>query len=336
MSEKFKETKVTRPLLYILTQKGYLDKTTLENSFQDAEIYPSKKLWQYSLDGFLLSLGIVFMLCGVIFFFAYNWAIVPKFVKLGLVQSGIIILTLLVFTRKKNDLLTKIGLTAACVLVGATFAVFGQIYQTGANAYDFFLWWTILISAWVLAADFLPLWAIYIFLVNMTIILYVGQVLGHWFHAYMLNILFLINAGVVFIWEFIRYQRSISYQHRWFGRLVMVGALSVILLVVEVGIWDHFGESGQVLGAVLMLIFLSLGIYVYAYKIHDIFALSMIYLCLIAVGSTIIYEAMGGLDTYLETAFVCAIFSISATALTVIHLIRLSKKWQQKQVNIIS
>ncbi|WP_315814113.1 hypothetical protein [Paraflavitalea speifideaquila] len=45
-------------------------------------------------------------------------------------------------------------LTAAAVLLGVLMAVFGQVYQTGANAYDLFLSWTIAITLWVVIANF--------------------------------------------------------------------------------------------------------------------------------------------------------------------------------------
>ena len=43
-----------------------------------------------SVKTFLLSLGIAFLVSGVIFFFAYNWASLHKFIKLGLLQALII------------------------------------------------------------------------------------------------------------------------------------------------------------------------------------------------------------------------------------------------------
>lgn len=330
MSEKFKETKITRSLLYVLARRGHLNKTSMQQALQKSEIYPSRQFWLYSLDGFLLGLGIVFLLCGVIFFFAYNWAGIPKFAKLALVQVGIAAFATLVLVKKNYNLLSKMGLMAACVLVGAAFAVFGQIYQTGANAYDFFLWWTILISTWVWVGAFLPLWALYVFLINVTIVLYTGQVMGYWFEAYTFDILFVFNVLVLAIREYWAYLYEDLYKDRWFGRLVAMGALSIIVMVVVSGVWNHYTE-GYLLANTLMFLGLGSGIYIYTFRIRDLFILSMIYLSLILMASAWMYRWLAYSDEYILTAFVTALFTIGATTLTVNHLLKISKKWQLEE-----
>ena len=45
----------------------------------------------------------------------------------------------------------------ATFLIGTLFAVFGQIYQTGADAYDLFLGWTLFTILWAVAIRFAPL-----------------------------------------------------------------------------------------------------------------------------------------------------------------------------------
>jgi uncharacterized membrane protein len=78
--------------------------------------------------------------------------------------------------------------------VGVLYGVFGQIYQTGAITYDFYLVWTAFISLWVIISNFPPLWLLYLFLVNLTFGLYSEQVAQNWSSVFILTILFLFNT----------------------------------------------------------------------------------------------------------------------------------------------
>ena len=134
-------------------------------------LYANKKEWNRFLSIFLLAVGIGFTVSGIIFFFAYNWNDLPKFAKLGIVE---VLLVSSVFTRWSR-LVKQILLTGATFLIGTLFAVFGQIYQTGADAYDLFLGWTLFTILWAVAARFAPLWLTFIGLLCTTIWLYTNS-----------------------------------------------------------------------------------------------------------------------------------------------------------------
>ena len=125
-------------------------------------MYADKKQWNQFLSIFLLAAGVGFTVAGIIFFFAYNWEDLPKFAKLGIVQTLLVASVLLTIFTRWNVLIKQIILTGATFLVGTLFAVFGQIYQTGADAYDLFLGWTLFTILWAVAIRFTPLWLTFI------------------------------------------------------------------------------------------------------------------------------------------------------------------------------
>ena len=94
-------------------------------------MYADKKQWNQFLSIFLLAAGVGFTMAGIIFFFAYNWEDLPKFAKLGIVQTLLVASVLLTIFTRWNVLIKQIILTGATFLIGTLFAVFGQIYQTG-------------------------------------------------------------------------------------------------------------------------------------------------------------------------------------------------------------
>ena len=55
-------------------------------------------------------------------------------------------------------------------------AVYGQVYQTGADAFGLFLGWAALIFSWVMIGEFAALWLLWLVLLNTGAILYWQQV----------------------------------------------------------------------------------------------------------------------------------------------------------------
>ena len=156
-------TKIDREDIHIIGRHSNWKQESIDTLLKQ-EIYSNQIAWQKFLKLFFISLGVGFTTAGILFFFAYNWADLHKFVKIGLVEGLITTTTLIVLFSKLNSDIKNIILTGASILVGVLFAVFGQIYQTGANAYDFFLGWTVFITLWVAISNFAPLWFIFIIL----------------------------------------------------------------------------------------------------------------------------------------------------------------------------
>ena len=171
-------------------------------------LYANKKEWNRFLSIFLLAVGIGFTVSGIIFFFAYNWNDLPKFAKLGIVEVLLVSSVLLTVFTRWSRLVKQILLTGATFLIGTLFAVFGQIYQTGADAYDLFLGWTLFTILWAVAARFAPLWLTFIGLLCTTIWLYNIQIAsrGSW------EMILLANA-VTWICALSTVITAVSYTH---------------------------------------------------------------------------------------------------------------------------
>ena len=110
----------------------------------------------------VLAVAVGQLLAGIAFFFAFNWAELPPFAKLGLIQGGIVLCAAGAWIGRRHQIAWEALLTAAAALVGVLLAVFGQIYQTGADAYTLFVGWGLLILPWVVLARALPLWVLWL------------------------------------------------------------------------------------------------------------------------------------------------------------------------------
>jgi len=154
-------TKAPRSVIKLLARHSDWRTEEVDEALK-SEVYADKSQWHWLLRLLLLALGLGFLASGILFFFAYNWADIPKFGKLTLAGLAVVITAILALIPSLSELVRKCMVTTAAFLVGPFFGVFGQIYQTGANAYDLFFGWVVFIAIWVIAVDFAPLWLLFV------------------------------------------------------------------------------------------------------------------------------------------------------------------------------
>ena len=132
------------------------------------------RMW--AMRAFLV-LGAGHLLAGVIFFFAYNWDDLAPFTKFGLLQAGIAFAVVLSLVTRSERPGGQALLIAASVFVGVLFAVIGQVYQTGADAYELFTVWAVLILPWVVASRSSAHWFVWVVICLTAFSFYGTQVL---------------------------------------------------------------------------------------------------------------------------------------------------------------
>lgn len=163
-----------------LHRKGLLSPAAYHAAY--AQLRP-RHIWLHWLQQVCWMLGSALLLVGVLFFFAYNWAALPSMAKFGLLQLALLGCVGGAIYLGMQRLGGQLLITAASVLVGVLLAVFGQVYQTGADAYSLFVSWALLISLWVVVARFAALWLIWLLIVQLAWGLYwqqLGQHLWSW------------------------------------------------------------------------------------------------------------------------------------------------------------
>ena len=150
--------------------------------------------WNFLLSKGLLILGCLLLGAGVLFFFAYNWESLPRMAKLALAQAPLFMALILAWLRGLRFFSAKILLVLGAFFVGAFLAVFGQVYQTGADSYELFRGWALLILPLCILGNFLPLWGLNWVLVQFSLILFFVQIIGT-HSSFEFPILYLLIAG---------------------------------------------------------------------------------------------------------------------------------------------
>jgi uncharacterized membrane protein len=328
MLNEIKNERFSRKIIYLLATMEGMTENVLSDLYSKAGFKPSIQTWIGFISKFVLSLGVLFTVSGVIFFFAYNWSELHKFSKLSIVGGAIIATTIITLFYQLNKFHAQLSLLAVAVFIGSLLAVFGQIYQTGANAYDLFLNWAMLITGIVLISNFKPLWFLWLALINTALIFFAGQILRHWIDPLAFISLFVVDTIALVIYEYFYLRKQDLFASRWLPRIIGFAAISSLTIAGIAGIVTDFENSGHIL-----CILLALGSYVgtflfYSRKVYDLSSIAVTCICIIAMIFTTVLKA-ADYDTA-SIFFIGGFITVGLTIASAFILIKINNAWKIK------
>ncbi len=234
-----------------IIKSGEIASGNIDNALLLANITPSNQAWTSFLSKLLLWLGVIALSSSIMFFIAYNWDDLGRFAKFGLVEAFIIASVLFYLWSNKNSapinaldspqkssLIGKATLLVASLSLGVLLAFYGQTYQTGADPWQLFFTWALLIIPWTMVAQFPALWIILLVLLNITVSLYIESFGGFLGGLVSSEKSFLwvtagINSIALIIWELLK-GRLNWLNESWATRVIAFAAgLPLTLLVIE-------------------------------------------------------------------------------------------------------
>ena len=275
-----------------LIDRLYADGVLTESGYGAALSYVSRQRhWWTWINRSLLFSGAALALAGIVFFFAYNWSRLSSRTKFSGIE--IILLGCLIGTWKVG--LNRIGgqvlLLAASMMVGVFLAVFGQTYQTGADSYELFLGWALLIFAWVLLGRFGALWIMWLTLLNVTLILYFSQIYPSNYDvddALMLLLAF-INVSALFAREFCHIKLKVKWlEQNWLRWVLLLSVFIYLLIPSEEFIVDTARHWHSVVPLFVLIVVIVGAAAAYRYLSPDLFALTQCALVSCIVGLTFV------------------------------------------------
>ncbi|WP_162806654.1 DUF2157 domain-containing protein [Sphingosinicella terrae] len=237
-----------------------------------AGVAPGRADWRAFLTQLTLWLGTLALAFAVIFFFAFNWEDLGRFAKFGLVEAAIVAGLGGLWWLGLERAAGKAMLVLLSLLAGALLALAGQTYQTGADTYELFGWWALLILPWVLVGRFSPLWLFWLGLINLTIWLYfqTGFETRPSIWA-----LFALNALALLAWE-IGHRAGLAWlRDSWPPRLVAMASAGMATALI---VWTIAGSDddggGDPLGVLAYLAWLGALYGWYRLRRPDLFMLA--------------------------------------------------------------
>lgn len=260
-------------------EQGHLGRDVLSAALRLVGAEPAPQDWRRFIDQLMLWCGALFIAAGVIFFFAYNWQALGRFTKFGLLELLVAAAVVTCWALGLERWSGKAALSLATLLVGALLALVGQTYQTGADPWQLFAVWAVMVLPWVAVGRFAALLLFWVGLVNLSLLLYfqtfprIFGLVGLLFSTEtLLWALFAFNTIVLCLWELAAWRGIAWLRERWPQRII---ALVSGGLITALALWAIFEFRASRFTALLVLGGWLAAVYVvYRHKRPDLFVLA--------------------------------------------------------------
>jgi len=246
---------------------------------RDGHALSERREWRRFLGVAALWLGVCLLGSGMVCWVAANWQEMGKFQRLAGVQ-GLVALAgaaAAVALWRRASASGPALLALAAVALGALLALVGQTYQTGADTWELFAWWTLLMLPWALAAGHWGVWLLWMLVLNLAVGLALGErVLPGWGvffgQGWGLAAQAVLDAGLLGLWEAVGRRRGADL--RW-GPRALVAAIAAMVACGVMFADAPFGGLAGPAGLAWAGLTLALGAY-YLYGRRDLLALALL------------------------------------------------------------
>ena len=260
-----------------LAAAGVIEDCALARALELAGCAPTARGWRIAVDRLLLGLGIGLLAAGIICLVAYNWSSLPRWGRLALAQSVLLLVLALGWRLGLGSSRGKAVLTLAIALIGPLLALYGQTYQTGAELAGLFLTWAALALPWILAARLASGWLLWLAIVETGLLLHLTALelwgvlwLGRaptWTWVCLLNLLALVG------WE--RLSVRLDWLHGRLGpRLLATALLAPLTALTCLFLWPP-RAPGLALAPFAWLLVLAAGFVAYRMRRVDLVMLAL-------------------------------------------------------------
>lgn len=281
-----------RDLLLSWAERQCLEEQQLRALAAECQLAPAACQWQYLLDRLLACAGVLLISAGVVFFFAWNWDELPSFAKFAVAASVLSSFTLLALFSSHRSVMQQSALLGCCVTTGAWLALIGQTYQTGADIWQLFAAWAVLMLPWVLLSRSTACWALCWAVANLALVRFFSA--SMWFGLFAgfsaqqaLLIIALANLTALVLLEMFG-GALLGHRGRIIHRLCALAGLSALLLGAIMGWWQP-GFASLLIGFVLTA---AVAVPLYRWWRLDLPILALLLFGLVALGGAGLFKLL--------------------------------------------
>ncbi len=259
-----------------LIEQGDIPADKVDDALSRAKITPEPKDWRSFIDSLLLWLGGLALAFAAMFFIAYNWDEIGRFAKFGMVEVLIVLAVGFYWKQGESNVIGKVSLLVATIFLGVLLALYGQTYQTGADPWQLFFNWALLMLPWAIIGRFPAIWIVWAVLINLSIVLYHQAFMGAvWLmidsELNMLWLVFAFNTTALATWEFLAKIWS-WLSERWGARLLAIGSGIPITWLCIYAIFEY--RNGHALSGLVWIVWLAALYFAYRKVKPDLFMLA--------------------------------------------------------------
>ncbi|MGY3903792.1 DUF2157 domain-containing protein [Aeromonas lusitana] len=174
----------SRQTLLDWVRRGRLAPERLPAALAQLNLPPAEPRWQWLFDRLLLWLGSLCLGAGLVFFVAFNWQELGRLSRLALLELPLLAMLVLLWKRPMTDGPRQALLLAIALNIGALLALVGQTYQTGADPWQLFATWALLLVPLAALGMSPLLWTLSWLLGQLALVLYWRLGLFDFFFAF--------------------------------------------------------------------------------------------------------------------------------------------------------
>lgn len=297
-----------------------------------APALPDGRAWREFLERLCAFGGALACAAGIVFLVAFNWQAWPPVAKFGLLQGGLAAAAAAAWRLGTARVAGRVALLFAMMLCGALLAYFGQHYQTGADNYQLFLAWGLLILPWVAASRSAAGWALLLVLANLAAQLYVGR-----FSPFLLDALdagwphpalFWLDLCAAAAAEWLGARLADGGRVRFLPRLAGTLALAVVVAALFGAIFGGSAAFAFWVTRAAMVLALAGGFAFYRWR-RDLPMLTLCCMAAIAVATAALVRLLADGDPGEAALLAVGAFLIAASAGAAVWLRGLQARWAE-------
>ncbi len=305
-----------RLLILQWIEQGRIDKNKTSEVLMSTSVIPNGLQWRAFIENLLMWLGGLSLAFSLMFFIAYNWEAMGRFAKFALVEAAIFLCIIAYWKLGANKISAKISITMATILLGVLLALYGQTYQTGADPWQLFANWALLMMPWAVVAQFASIWLIWVVLLNLSLVLYFqasnfmfGMFFGNTENVFW--VLFVFNSLVWISWELLA-DRFSWLEERWAVRLIAIASGFSISFLMLTFIFDN--SSSKSMFVFFYFAWAAALYFVYRRLKYDLFMLAGLCLSAIVVITSFFAKALFDQHDSIGSFFILTLIVIAMAA----------------------
>ena len=278
---------VTRERLDVLRAQSLISDEDFERALAFATTSPDVPTWQRFISAALLTAGAVLVAAGILFFVAYDWAGLHRLQKLALAASALVLTTGFAILRA-DARSGRAALAVSTILVGALLAVFGQVYQTGADTWQLFAGWAVLALPFVLLSQTSLVFVIELVIVDLALMLFFDVDDRFGGEEGLVLVLSLVNGGAWIGAEFAAHLGVEGLATRTLSRVLSCFAFAPLVVGVVMLVIDEARTLAPLVITGLFVVACAATVYAHNTLRRDVFTLTVLAASLLVVFATVL------------------------------------------------
>ena len=275
----------TPGLLRAVAAAGVLSHEALERALVAARMRPDAGTWYRFAHGWLLLLGACLLAAGVMFFVAANWSALHPWVRMGLVGGGLLGTAVTAGVLGLRTVPGRAALLLSGLLFGPLVAVYGQAYQTGADAWELFALWTAVFTIHALLARFGVTWVAWLLLLHTAAITCAVQTLAGNVYEGDQAVAIAVIAGVDAVIVALAHTRLSGSEATILARCAAAAGLGLLTMVAATVAATMTIEPGQWPAALALPMAWTAMAALYRRRRPDLFMLALMALSVLVIGT---------------------------------------------------